>query len=107
MNACGEQVDIDGLFVQERLAALGDADDGQILRSVLHAANLGHLNIKTELHDIRGDHENDQQHENDVHERNDVDFGHGRGSAKATVPAARYRRLNRRKKPSTCSRCLL
>ena len=58
-------------------AILGDGDDRHFLRAFLDGAHFRDIHFDAELHDVRGQHEDDEQHEHHIDERRDVDFGDG------------------------------
>src|SRR5580700_9601952 len=87
MDGIAQRVDVDRASIDIGVAGLGEADDGKILRGGLDLSDFGNLNIEAELHDVGGDHENDEQDENHVDERDDVDIGVRRERAETAAAA--------------------
>jgi len=85
-NFLGEQVDVHRLVVQIRRPFFRDLNHRKILDVLLDGLHLGNFHLQAELHDVGGEHEDNQQHEHNVHQRNDVDLGQRRIAAKPAAP---------------------
>jgi len=72
-------------FVQVEAAVARDGDHRELLGAVLHLPDLGHFHLKPEFHDVRREHEDDEQHQDHVHQGHDVDVGQG---ARSPEPAS-------------------
>ena len=75
LNAGSDVIDADRLGAEIHLTASGDVDKVIILAAGRHLAGPWDLDVESELHHARRNHEDDQQHQHDINERRDIDLG--------------------------------
>src|SRR5271165_3763685 len=81
-------MDVGVLVVQPGSSFAGDGDYRQVLHAFLDLLHFGHVDFEAELHDVGGEHEDNEQHEDHVDQRDDVDFGQRAGAAETAAASA-------------------